>query len=61
MEFDENLENDSDDDDDHDDDDYCKKVLLMSFEADINLQESDIEGSYGTNPNEGKKMYNHRY
>merc|ERR1719334_1949120 len=21
--------------------------------------ESDIEGSYGTNPNEGKKMYNH--
>ena len=24
------------------------------------LQESDIEGSYGTNPNEGKKMYNHR-
>ena len=24
------------------------------------LKESDIEGSYGTNPNEGKKMYNHR-
>ena len=55
MKFDENLGNDDDDDD------YCKKALLMSFEADINLQESDIEGSYGTNPNEGKKMYNHRY
>ena len=32
----------------------------MSIEADAILQESDIEGSYGTNPNEGKKMYNHR-
>ena len=26
----------------------------------IVMKESDIEGSYGTNPNEGKKMYNHR-
>ena len=42
----------------------CRRVDVdgreMSIEADAMLQESDIEGSYGTNPNEGKKMYNHR-
>ena len=40
-----------------------KLQFLFYHEGEITerwLQESDIEGSYGTNPNEGKKMYNHR-
>ena len=50
------------DDDDEDDveDDYVDG-REMSIDADAMVQESDIEGSYGTNPNEGKKMYNHRW